>query len=362
MNCVALSALLVSFLVPLTAFAGGGKDTVKPGSVDEQFLTLRKEYIAAIKGAEGNDEKKNKIAADYAPKFFGLATKHAKDEGAADALLWILINAPQSSELPRAVKLLEKEYLQSSRLKPKLQAAHFPEAAETERFLRSVMEKNTDNDTQGLACFALAQMLKDKAGDDNQKLRNDAMGLFDLCVTKYADCPLLNKATVGQRARPLLFEMRNLAIGKVVPDIVGEDLDGNKLKLSDYRGRVVMLDFWATWCPHCMKMVPSERALVKRLEGHPFVLIGVSGDRGGERKNVLLRVEKEQITWRTFWDGNGAIAGKWNIEYWPTIFIIDHNGVIRHRMNVSSAEDLDRAIDPLIATARKAAGKKATAK
>jgi hypothetical protein len=109
------------------------------------------------------------------------------------------------------------------------------------------MEKNTDTDTRGLACFALAQMLRDRAGDDNQKLRKEAMSLFDLCVTKYADCPFLNKSTVGQRSGPLLFEMRNLAIGKVVPDIIGEDLDGKKLKLSDYRGKVVMLDWWATW-------------------------------------------------------------------------------------------------------------------
>ena len=109
-----------------------------------------------------------------------------------------------------------------------------------------------------------------------------------------------------------------------------------------------------------MGMVPHERALVKRLEGKPFVLIGVSGDRGNdEKKKVQLRVEKEKINWRTVWDGNGALAGKWNIEYWPVIFIIDHNGVIRRRLGVSSAEDLDKAINPLVAAAvKKAGGKK----
>jgi hypothetical protein len=58
---IARSALLALFLVPLTSLAGGAKDKVKPGSVDEQFLAMRKEYIAAIKGVD--DEKKNKIAA-----------------------------------------------------------------------------------------------------------------------------------------------------------------------------------------------------------------------------------------------------------------------------------------------------------
>ena len=108
-----------------------------------------------------------------------------------------------------------------------------------------------------------------------------------------------------------------------------------------------------------MGLVPHERSLVKRLEGKPFVLIGINGE---EKKKVQPRVEKEKITWRSFWDGNGAIAGKWNVGVWPTIFIIDHNGVIRQRMNLVSAEDLDKAIDPLVAAAQKAAGKKSAAK
>ena len=281
--------------------------------------------------------------------------KNAKDEAAPDPLLWILINAPQAPEMPKAAKRLEKQYLQSPRLKPKMLALHSSDAPEVEHFLRAVLEKNTDKNTRGLACFALAQMLKERAGDDHPKLRQEAVGLLDQCVMQYADCPLGKDGTLGGRARPMLFEWRNLVIGKVVPDIVGEDMDGSKFKLSDYRGKVVMLSFWATWCPHCMKLVPHERALVKRLDGKPFVLIGVNGDPGDQKKKVLKRIEKDEITWRTFW--GGGIADRWNIEYWPAIFIIDHNGVIRHRFGVVSDEDLDRAINPLIAAAKRA-GKK----
>ena len=235
-------------------------------------------------------------------------------------------------------------------------------APEVEHFLRAVLGKNRDKDTQGLACFSLAQFLKDKAGDDNQKLRKEAMSLLDLCITKYADCAIGNKdATLGECAVPLLFEMRRLAVGKVVPDIIGADLDGKKFKLSDYRGKVVMLSYWATWCAPCMALVSHERALVKRLEGKPFVLIGVNRDSPDEKKNVLLRIQKEQITWRSFWDGD-SIATKWNVEYIPAIFIIDHKGVIRHRFGVASAEDLDRTIDPLVAAAKKSAGKRSSAK
>jgi hypothetical protein len=233
MTHVALSASLALFLVPLTMLADGGKDKAKPGVLDEQFLALRKEYQVAIKDVD--DDKKHKIAVAFAPRFFALAGKNARDEGAADALLWILINAPKSAEMPKAAKLLENGHVQSPRLKLKMKALHSSDTPEVERFLRTIMEKNSDTETQGLACLSLAQMLKDRAGDDNKKLRKDAMDLLDVCVTKYADCPFGDKATIGGRARPLLFEMRNLAIGKVVPDIIGEDLQGQKLKITARR-------------------------------------------------------------------------------------------------------------------------------
>jgi thiol-disulfide isomerase/thioredoxin len=121
-----------------------------------------------------------------------------------------------------------------------------------------------------------------------------------------------------------------------------------------------MLSYWATWCPHCMAMVPAERSVVKRLEGKPFALIGVNGDRNGEKKNLKTRMEKEQITWRSFADGFGGagpIDSKWNVHAWPAVFIIDHNGVIRHRMGGASADALNQAIDPLVSAARKSAGR-----
>ena len=72
------------------------------------------------------------------------------------------------------------------------------------------------------------------------------------------------KRTLGQEAEARLDELLNLAVGKPAPEIEGVDLDGKPSKLSDYRGKVVVLVFWGSWCGPCMEQVPHERDLAER--------------------------------------------------------------------------------------------------
>jgi hypothetical protein len=94
-------------------------------------------------------------------------------------------------------------------------------------------------------------------------------------------------------------------------------------------------------------MYPHERSLVKRLEDKQFALVGVNSD---EDLDALRKVvEKETITWPSFFDGGteGPIAKKWNVQGWPTIYVLDHKGVIRFK-NVRE-KGLDEAVDALLA-------------
>src|SRR5215218_252120 len=94
-------------------------------------------------------------------------------------------------------------------------------------------------------------------------------------------------------------------------------------------------------------MYPHERSLVKRLENQPFALIGINSD---EDKEALKKaMVKEEITWRSFYDQStkGPIASRWNIEGWPTIFVLDAEGKIRTRD--VRGEELDKAVDELLA-------------
>src|SRR5688572_22947341 len=67
-------------------------------------------------------------------------------------------------------------------------------------------------------------------------------------------------------------------VGKPAPEFDGEDFEGRRVKLSDYRGKVVVLVFWSTRCPPCRAMIPHEREMVERFHDRPFALIGVNND------------------------------------------------------------------------------------
>jgi hypothetical protein len=98
-------------------------------------------------------------------------------------------------------------------------------------------------------------------------------------------------------------------------------------------------------------MYPHERSLVKKMEGQPFILLGVNSD--GDKEKLRKRMKDENITWRSWWDGgdtNGPIANQFNVHGWPTLYVVDHRGIIRHKWTGFPGEEtFDSAIDKLVA-------------
>ncbi len=143
---------------------------------------------------------------------------------------------------------------------------------------------------------------------------------------------LAETKTLGEEVQSRLDAMRNLAIGKTAPEIEGVDIDGKAFKLSDYRGKVVALVFWGSWCGPCMAMVPHERELVERLKREPFALLGV--DCEADKDTARRTMAREQMTWPSWFDGEpgkGPIATRYFITSYPSVFLIDAKGVIRSR-------------------------------
>ena len=192
---------------------------------------------------------------------------------------------------------------------------------------------------------------------DVQKLEAEAVKLFEELIAKHAEAKLTDQLTIGEVAKGAVYEIKNLGVGKTAPEISGEDLSGEKFKLSDYRGKVVLLSFWGSWCGPCMAQLPRERELTEKFRDRPFALVGVNSDPDkGKLKPVL---ERHKITWRSFWCGEkgreGEIPQAWNVVGWPTVYLIDAQGVIRAKKWLSPK--LDERIEELVKKAE-AAGKK----
>ena len=91
------------------------------------------------------------------------------------------------------------------------------------------------------------EYLEDLRRQDRAKAVEEAEALFERAARDYGDVKLPDGDTVAEKAEAELFEIRHLAVGKEAPDIEGEDQDGKRFKLSDYRGKVVLLDFWSEY-------------------------------------------------------------------------------------------------------------------
>jgi hypothetical protein len=104
-------------------------------------------------------------------------------------------------------------------------------------------------------------------------------------------------------------------------------------------------------------MYPHERSLVAKMADKPFALIGVNSDK--DRNGLKAVLAQEKITWRSFWNGPGGTAGPissaWSIGGWPTLFLIDHKGVIRNKWVGSPGAKMDTAIEDLVRQAQSAA-------
>jgi thiol-disulfide isomerase/thioredoxin len=174
------------------------------------------------------------------------------------------------------------------------------------------------------------------ATDKLKKLATEYAGVN--ASTRFGD-------SVSEAARKKLFFIDRLTVGKKAPDLECALLDGRKARLSDFRGNVVVLDFWTTWCTPCRAMIPHERALVERLKGKPFRLLSISAD--DEKETLVQFLEKEKMPWLHAWSGAaGGIADEYQVDSYPTIFVLDAQGVIRFKHVRNEA--MDHAVETLL--------------
>jgi acetyl esterase/lipase/thiol-disulfide isomerase/thioredoxin len=230
-----------------------------------------------------------------------------------------------------------------------------PWAVRYERHLRAILAVNQDRKVRCAAGYALASVVM-VAGEERQA---EAEALFEQFLAEFDGRHKYIYENIEQfcrgQAQSQLKELRFRAAGKPAPEIDGLDLDGQPIKLSEYRGRVVLLNFWGSWCFPCMKLVLHERELAGAYKGRPFDLLGVNcGEHVEEARAAAARTG---MTWRSFRNeagGRPAITEQWKILGYPTLYLVDHHGTIRKRWVGSPPPDeLGRIVKVLVEAAEK---------
>lgn len=218
-------------------------------------------------------------------------------------------------------------------------------------FVETVNRRTTEPLIRGISAYALAQQVDDRdkkitylrsairdLGDfssmdfepaESRVKLEEWLGESDAAgsVTKSILDPL--KDVAGRE----LYVLETLTVGKVAPVTKGEDLKGNRFDLKDLRGKPVAIVFNRSQLDKnaCKAKRESLRSLMDEMKGEPFVLLEVSH---GVKETVESHVENGEIVWPVVWDGptaGGPIEKIWAVESWPTIYVIDSNGVIRNR-------------------------------
>lgn len=249
--------------------------------------------------------------------------------------------------------------------------------SDAEVLLRRVLDRNPSRDDRANACYWLARhlshqahmvrRLRERPGEqklyerylaavpigkfvrekDPEALDKASETLLERAVAEFGDVTLPGyKEPLSEFANGELFAARNLGVGKAAPEIEGVDHEGRPFKLSETRGKVVVLTFSGNWCGPCVGMYPQERALLKKFRDRPFTIVSVVTDEDVE--TVKGAIASGKITWRCWWDGgtDGPITARWGIVSFPSIFVLDRNGVIRFKD--FRGDNLDRAVSGLL--------------
>jgi predicted protein tyrosine phosphatase len=262
-----LQALFAEHQKASTALYKPVEDAKTP---EEQEKVVEKEKIP---------EKFRKLHAEYARRVLDFAAKHPTERKlVGDALAWIVRNDASTPEAAKAIDAIIRDHLndKNQEIDRLLSSLCYDVTEPGERLLRVVAEKAEDKERRIQGRYFLALNLKNRAeginlakvldekirkqveqlrgkqyldwmaSGDPAKFLKEAENLYEALAKDSGDVKVFNQ-TIKELVASELFEIRNLAIGKVAPEIEGEDINGKSFKLRDYRGKVVVLDFWGHW-------------------------------------------------------------------------------------------------------------------
>lgn len=135
--------------------------------------------------------------------------------------------------------------------------------------------------------------------------------------------------------------------GGATPALQLKDLQGKTHALADYRGQVVMVQFWATYCAPCIKEMPSMQRMQGKLAGRPFKILAVN--MGESESEVRAFLKKVNVDFTILMDGEGEALAAWKVFVAPSTFIVDPEGRIRYTLQGGAEWDAPEYVSKITA-------------
>ncbi len=131
----------------------------------------------------------------------------------------------------------------------------------------------------------------------------------------------------------------------MAPDLALTGMDGKRVDLKDLRGKVVAVNFWATWCPPCRQEMPELAQVWRERHGRCFELLGVAGDSGRQDTEQMAKA----IPYPVLFDADGQAIDAWSVSSFPRTFVLDTQGRVRQVFRgMIDKDELAQAVDPLL--------------
>lgn len=256
-----------------------------------------------------------------------------------------LSRAAESADAKAELKSLVGKIQAKLKEGKKTEADLGPELKEFDEILAKHKDEKTDDTAQVLLMKAMLylQVLDDadKGVALVQQLKRD---FPETQQGKNADEVLdsIKKQAEGKKIQ------RSLAEGTKFPDFDEKDIDGKPLSIASYKGKVVLIDFWATWCGPCVGELPNVLKAYEANHGKGFEIIGISLD--SDEKKLRAFTKERKMTWQQFFDGKGwgnKLAAKYGVNSIPATYLLNGEGVIIGKD--LRGNDLDEALNKALA-------------
>lgn len=327
-------------LLCLSAVSLLAQETPSPLAV--QIRALIDEYENSVRAntqkiiAATTEEERNKLrssipsAGPYATQMMQLVQANLDQPDVVKAVSWLVTGAGNFPEGREALNMLGSTFADRSGIAEAVKHLEY-HGLPAEPVLQAVIEKNSHREEKAAALYALGAIhFKnfDASADrvSGEASKEKALECFQQISADYADVTVQGFVLSDMTAK-MLFEMSNLQVGCEAPEIEGKDAEGVSFKVSDYRGKHVIVMFWGGWCHACHGMLPLMNQAAEQLKDKNAVVIGVNTDIESEAKQAFA---DHRVAFRNVLDNttSGPNTSLYSPRNFPTLYLIDPKGVI----------------------------------